>query len=224
MAIFTNLLAVGYADGAIRVWNTTNGSCTLFNGHRNHITSLAFDNLGARLVSGGSDTNIVVWDLVQECGIVRLTGHRDQVTTLEFLEKQGLNHIVSGSKDSLIKIWDLTTQECVETVVSHRGEVWALASAVHNEHLMLVTGGADGQARIWNISVQILLGKYSNAIVEVVPVETKGLNSASPKTATAVTLVGPLDRQSKERIQTIKIHSSGKYIGIQVYTSDQGSR
>lgn len=46
-------LAVGYEDGAIRVFNLLSGESTVtFNGHRAAVTALQYDHLGGRLVSG----------------------------------------------------------------------------------------------------------------------------------------------------------------------------
>lgn len=46
-------LAVGYEDGAIRVFNLLSGESTItFNGHRAAVTALQYDHLGGRLVSG----------------------------------------------------------------------------------------------------------------------------------------------------------------------------
>lgn len=64
--------AVGYADGAIRLWNsTTNTVGVTFNGHRSAVSALSFDASGARLVSGARDTDIIVWDVVGEVGLYR---------------------------------------------------------------------------------------------------------------------------------------------------------
>jgi len=64
--------AVGYADGSIRLWNSSNGTVTAtFNGHKKSVTALAFDDQGTRLASGSQDTDLIVWDLVAETGLYR---------------------------------------------------------------------------------------------------------------------------------------------------------
>jgi len=64
--------AVGYADGSIRLWNSSTGSVsTTFNGHKKAITALAFDASGTRLASGSQDTDIILWDIVAEAGLYR---------------------------------------------------------------------------------------------------------------------------------------------------------
>lgn len=66
------MFAVGYADGSVRLWDSTLGSVrATFNGHRKAVTALAFDTQGVRLASGSQDTDLIVWDLVAEVGLYR---------------------------------------------------------------------------------------------------------------------------------------------------------
>jgi WD40 repeat protein len=67
-----NCFAVGYADGSIRLWDSSTGSViSLFNGHKRAVTALAFDKFGAKLASGSQDTDLIVWDIVAEAGLFR---------------------------------------------------------------------------------------------------------------------------------------------------------
>ena len=73
----TRLLAVGYGDGSIRLWDvTTREAEVTFTGHKTSVTCLAWDKPGLRLVSGSRDNNVIVWDVVAECGLARLQGHK----------------------------------------------------------------------------------------------------------------------------------------------------
>ncbi|KAI8911598.1 WD40-repeat-containing domain protein [Gorgonomyces haynaldii] len=203
MALHNRLLACGYANGTVRVWNLDTKTCTVFNGHRAPVSCLAFDAIGSRLASGSNDTDIVLWDIVAEAGLFRFKGHKDQVTCLKFLS--GLNHLISGSKDTLIKVWDLTAQICVENVVSQRGEVWALDCVVDGEDITLFTGTADGQVRVWSLDPSVLQSKF----------EQQTTDSENPEIQKSIQLLGTLNRQGKDRVFTIKVHPDGEYIGVQ---------
>lgn len=104
-----NCLAVGYLDGSLRLFDLRKKpaypddyssqlrydaqciqSYLTFNGHKASITSITFDNEGARMASGSKDNEIVVWDLIGENGLFRLKGHKAPITKLLFLKNQNI--------------------------------------------------------------------------------------------------------------------------------------
>lgn len=142
----TNLLAVGYEDGSIKIWDLISGTVLInFQGHKSAVTILRFDNEGTRLISGSKDSNIIFWDLVGETGLFKLRSHKDQITGLWFNEEW----LISTSKDGLIKVWDLKSQQCIETHVAHTGECWGLGLIDD----LLVTTGAENQVKVWKLDL-----------------------------------------------------------------------
>ena len=154
----TALVAVGYSDGSVRLFDATESSDStgfagfgasgageaLLVGHRSAVTVLRFfpNNI---LLSGSKDTDVVAWDLVARSGICRFRGHTGEVTAL--LSMPGLIDspsspacsalssapmFISSSKDHLIKVWEVEgAQVCVQTAVAgnFNEEVYALAAA-----------------------------------------------------------------------------------------------
>ncbi|KAH3662343.1 hypothetical protein OGAPHI_005595 [Ogataea philodendri] len=155
----SNILAAGYSDGSIKIWDMTSGSVIIkFSGHKSAITMLQFDRSGTRLVSGSRDTTIIIWDLVGETGLFKLKGHKDQITGIALLIDEDNTDtdemedwLVSTSKDGLIKLWDLKSQQCIETHVAHTGECWALGLSSTKE--LCVTSGMDTQLKVWTINL-----------------------------------------------------------------------
>ncbi|KAH3675474.1 hypothetical protein WICMUC_002763 [Wickerhamomyces mucosus] len=142
----TNLLAAGYDDGSIKIWDLISGTVLInFNGHKSGITILKFDNEGTRLISGSRDSSIIFWDLVGESGLFKLKSHKDQITGLWFSN----DYLISTSKDGLIKIWDLKTQQCIETHVAHSSECWSLG--IHEN--LAITTGPENQIKIWELDL-----------------------------------------------------------------------
>lgn len=143
----TNLLAAGYSDGVIKIWDLVSKTVLLnFNGHKSGITVLNFDSTGTRLISGSRDSDIIVWDLVSEVGLYKLRSHKDNITGISLQDE---NWLISTSKDGLIKIWDLKIQQCIETHIAHTGECWALGV---NNNLVLTTS-ADSQLKLWELNL-----------------------------------------------------------------------
>ncbi|EGG23400.1 WD40 repeat-containing protein [Cavenderia fasciculata] len=147
-----NILAAGYTDGAIRLWNLQDYSLiSVLNGHRAAVTCLHFNKLGSNLVSGSRDTEIIIWDVITEAGLYRLRGHRDVVTQVRLLERS--NHMISCSKDGLIKIWETETQHCVQTIVGHRNPIWSLD--INANETRMVSCTSDSMIRVWRIHTQL---------------------------------------------------------------------
>lgn len=171
----SSLIAAGYSDGSIRVWDMHSGACLItFNGHKSGISALAFDQSGTRLISGSFDTNIVVWDLVEETGLYRLRGHRGPITAVVLLSDQWL---VSTAKDGVLKLWDLETQFSVESHVAHKSECWGAVASTDGTRLFTVSNTTE--INVWKIDLE-------------------------DQTNRRISLEGTLEKQSKHRAVDVK--------------------
>jgi len=143
----SNILAAGYSDGSICIWDLKKSVITAkFNGHKSEITALCFCKSGL-LVSGSRDTDIIFWDIMVEQGLFKLRGHKNAITHLKFIERT--QTLVSSSKDQLLKLWDIPTRHCVQTFSSHPSEIWSFD--INPEETRLVTLCADSVLRFFNI-------------------------------------------------------------------------
>ena len=227
-AIQPDLIAAGYGDGSIRVWDALSGQLVVsFNGHRSAVVQLRFDREGSRLVSGSRDTDIIVWELVGEQAQFRLRGHKDQITGIEFLrtrvrpqrqsprtdeavdvagsegdEEIEEKYLISTSKDALVKIWDLTTPHCAETHVAQtNGECWALG--LSQDAQGCITAGSDGELKVWHLDLDGLVGSANESHANE---GNKGLYVLQSQ--------GILHRQGKDRTIGISFHPKHDYIAI----------
>ncbi|KAH3681378.1 hypothetical protein WICPIJ_007647 [Wickerhamomyces pijperi] len=166
----TNLLAAGYDDGSIKVWDILSGIVLVsFQGHKSAVTQLEFDAEGTRLVSGSRDASLIFWDLVGEIGLFKLKGHKGEITGVWFND----DWLISTSKDGLIKVWDLKTQQCIETHVAHSGECWAVGV----QGSTVITSGPENQLKLWELD---LSEEESNSkLVEVGVLEKQSKSRAT---------------------------------------------
>ncbi|KAG8711931.1 hypothetical protein FRC11_001431 [Ceratobasidium sp. 423] len=226
--------AVGYADGSIRLWDSTNGNVTVvFNGHRKAVTALAFDGSGTRLASGSQDTELIIWDVVAETGLYRLRGHRDQITSIHFVPPsvtanapsssttENSTYLVTVAKDTFLKIWDLSTQHCIQTQVAHRSEIWSMEIDDSEGKLLILTGSGDGEVKAWSLNGTVLqngLIQTENGEVKsrlhadtgVTPILTSVLQISKP-----IQPAGSLPLSTKHKVAQISRHRHLPYLAIQ---------
>lgn len=105
------------------------------------------------LVTGSSDSDLIVWDVKTYEPIRRLKAHTGGVLDVALDAK----HIVSCSKDSKIYVWDRETFEIKGTLEGHRGPV----NAVQLRGKFLVSASGDGIARLWNIEENKLVKEFT---------------------------------------------------------------
>ncbi|CAL1297727.1 unnamed protein product [Larinioides sclopetarius] len=140
-------IAVGYADGMVRIFSIRDGECIVsFIGHKTAVSCLTFEDGGSNLASGGKDSEIVVWNVIDEAGLFRLKGHKGPISKCIFYQPR--NCLISSSKDTYIKFWDLDTQHCFHTLVGCQYEILDMALIKGSR---LIVGLNNQRLRAWNI-------------------------------------------------------------------------
>jgi WD40 repeat protein len=94
-------------------------------GHTDFVTSVAFSHDGNRIVSGGLDKNIILWDAHTYEPQDTLQGHRQGIVSVGF--NRDSNYLVSRSLDDHLKIWNFSASSYAELRV--RGRVHIMFSA-----------------------------------------------------------------------------------------------
>lgn len=188
-------VCVGYSTGEVRLFNYVDKSViTTLKGHRAAVTALVLKD-ASMLVSGGADCHIVLWDLVARVGVGRLKGHKDQITSLAFLNLSEKSYLVSSSKDTLVKVWNTETLHCIQTIVGHRSEVWSLHVLPHEDtsRTKVLTGAADELLRVYTVHD-----------LEVINGESQILQ-----------YYGGIQRSSTDRVMGISRNSSSTLVAVQ---------
>lgn len=132
-------VAVGGADGVIRVFSTTDGKqIREMPGHEGPIHALMVYPGDGRLISAGEDTSIRLWYLQGEVEFENRAdsgGHEGPIRTMAIgpLHKDQDGEVIpprlfTGSEDGTVKIWPLGNKRKPRTLESDRGTITALAS------------------------------------------------------------------------------------------------
>ncbi|KAM7263596.1 hypothetical protein ACFE04_001279 [Oxalis oulophora] len=208
----SHLVACGYADGSIRIWDVEKGTCeTTLNGHKGAVSALRYNKLGSMLASGSKDNDVILWDVVGEAGLFRLRGHRDQVTDLVFLDSG--KKLVTSSKDKFLRVWDLDTQHCMQIISGHHSEIWSID--IDPEERYLVTGSADLELRFYTVKHEIDL-KDGKSLSDNRDEHMGSEERASENKWEVLKQYGEIQRQSKDRVATVRFNKSGNLLACQV--------
>jgi U3 small nucleolar RNA-associated protein 12 len=117
--------------------------------YNTRVEVISFTEDGNYMMSGGQDTNIVLWDVVGREAIARLQGHHGAILGLHGVGTTGT--FVSTSADGLLKVWDIALQACVQTLVVC-DVASMITSSAYIPHLECVLIGArDESVRVFRI-------------------------------------------------------------------------
>jgi WD40 repeat protein len=138
------------------LWNAVDGAAI----HVQQLTPpfhrLAFRPDGRRLVLGGSDGSVLVWDVEERREIVRRTLHSTRIAGLAYsADGRQVASAAVGSPDQWllkkgeVKVWDAETAK-VAHVLSTRDGLGFHSVAFHPTRPLLATGGEDTVVRLWD--------------------------------------------------------------------------
>jgi WD40 repeat protein len=117
-------------------------------------SSVAFSPDGARIVTGGEDKMIKLWDATNGQLVRTLEGHLSGVWSVVF-SPDG-SRVLSGSADKTMKLWNTTNGQLLQTFNGHSGGVTSVAFSPDGSRVL--SGSGDGTMKLWNAtSGQLLL-------------------------------------------------------------------
>lgn len=118
-----------------------------FAGHDGPVLSIALSSDRRRLVSGGKDRTVRLWDCVNGKELARLEGHTGPVRGVDFAPDG--ERIVSASEDGSVRLWDVASKTLIRAFVGHEGAVHCVRFTPDGKRLL--SGGADRSLRVWDV-------------------------------------------------------------------------
>ncbi len=151
----------GAESSAVRLWQLDRGVTTpvMLRSHIGAVRVLAFTTDATKLVTGGDDDKLYVWDLQDaeaEPGGVPLVGPAGGTTALAFSNDGKL--LVAGGRDGVVKSFDFSTSPASgRTIGTHGGSVGSVE--LSPDGTRLITCADDGFAWVWRLAGAELVGK-----------------------------------------------------------------
>jgi WD40 repeat protein len=121
--------------------------------HSGYIWAWAFSADGSRLITGGADACLKIWDARTGQNTHTLSGHAATVTACAI--SPGAGTIVSGSDDSSLKIWDGESGREIRTLSGHADRVTACAFSPDCRRI--VSASRDRTLKVWLLETGELL-------------------------------------------------------------------
>jgi len=133
-------------DFGLRVYDAASGKVLATLGADAEVSCAAFDDSGRRIVAGGKDGAMAIWDAASGQSVAKMAGHKGGVWAVA-VSADG-QRIVSGGEDAMVRIWDAATGQAMYGAAGHGGAVRAVAFSA--DRRWMVSGSADKSARIWD--------------------------------------------------------------------------
>uniref|UniRef100_A0A4W6C0B5 Pre-mRNA-processing factor 19 n=1 Tax=Lates calcarifer TaxID=8187 RepID=A0A4W6C0B5_LATCA len=87
-----------------------------------------------KVLTGGADKNVVVFDKNEEQIVATLKGHTKKVTSVIYHPSQSV--VFSASPDTTIRVWSVTGGNCVQVVRAHEAGVTGLSLHATGDYLL----------------------------------------------------------------------------------------
>lgn len=153
-------LAVGSADGTVRLWDIseprTPRLLTSRTGSDGPVQSLQFDPTGRMLAAGKKNGDVDVWQLTgtgePQAPPVVLKGPTKMVFGVAFSADGSV--LAAGSRDGTVWLWDVSQSGAIKQLGApiHDATSWVDSVAFSPDSRTLAVGSSDDNVKLWSIS------------------------------------------------------------------------
>ncbi len=119
-----------------------------FVGHDKNANTVDISSDNLHLVSGGSDGDIVMWNINTGRKYWEKEAHSAPIILARFNGEGTL--LATGSMDGTAKIWDVESGRLLQTMSANRGIVWPVGFSKDGK--TLASGNDDGTISWWNVA------------------------------------------------------------------------
>jgi WD40 repeat protein len=158
------MLATSDASGLISVRDGRSWGIIEQLRHPGGATSVAFDQAGRHLFSGGYDGTVREWDLASHALSAIFRGPAKTVWTID-ISPDG-KRLAAAGEDGVVRVWTLGGASRPEQLRGHTRNVWTVRSSPDGTRL--ASGSFDDSVRLWDVAsgrlVKILSG-HTQAVV-----------------------------------------------------------
>lgn len=150
---------ISFSRGGTLLISTEEKSVNLFNvittqllksftgTHTKDILSVAISSDSSKILSGGKDGLVVMWDIHSGKALKVIKAHDGVVTSVKFHPASEL--VISAGSDNKIVVYDYKEEKVKYSLLGHQDDVLALA--LNSDGTILASGGADKSIILWDL-------------------------------------------------------------------------
>ncbi|XP_075148681.1 pre-mRNA-processing factor 17 [Haematobia irritans] len=171
-----HLLLSGSMDCRVKLWEVYGERRCIrtFNGHRQAIKDVAWNNRGTQFLSASYDRYIKLWDAETGDVVSRFTA-RKMPFCVKFHPDNSKQHLfVAGTSDKKIICWDTRSGDIVQEYDRHLGAVNTITFV--DENRRFVTTSDDKSMRIWEWDIPVDMKYIADPTMHSMPAVTLAPN------------------------------------------------
>ena len=117
-------------------------------GAEENLNHPAFSPDGRRLVMGGAENTVKIWDVQTGRELQILRGHSGDVWVVAF--SPGGRWIASAGEHTTVRLWDAMSGKPLHKLRGHTGIVTSVAFS--SDGRLLVSGSRDRTVKVWDLT------------------------------------------------------------------------
>ncbi|XP_035695414.1 transducin beta-like protein 3 isoform X2 [Branchiostoma floridae] len=118
--------------------------------HISPVSYMIFDTTSTLLATGGTDSTIKVWHVIQQYCTHNLKGCQGVVSVVAFHPDMTKAQVYGAASDYKIHVWDLNTSKCIALLDKHYSTVTSLQFTQDGNTLL--SSGRDNIVSMWDIT------------------------------------------------------------------------
>jgi WD40 repeat protein len=168
---------IGTADGMLRVFDLSGTPQELLSSsvHLSGVASLGYSPDGKRIVTGGGDRLVKVWNLDSEKKALALAselrGHTQPLSSVSY-SPDG-KYIASAGGDMVVRLWNASTLLELRALRGHTE--WVASVAFSNDSKALISAGVDKTVRMWELTQEETVSSIGHTLpIRAVAIDKSG--------------------------------------------------
>lgn len=158
-------MIVGYASGAVALWDTNLWTSVATMSHSEPILCTAWSSDNLRVVTGSKDGTVVLWNAKTGQKLSELKGHDEWVRDVAFDTRD--DKLISAGEDGTARVWDLRGNRPPTVLSVDKESVGEAFFLKDGRHAVTITFGfvdSDKKARLWDVATGALLDTFDGPL------------------------------------------------------------